>query len=302
MTDEPNPRAVAGANKPPLDAGPDLVARLELEEAATIDAVMALEARRLKLPASPATDEDAATITDWLAEVGKLGREAEKRRKAVTDPYLAAQREVKGWFDDLLQPATGAVETWKRTLNTYTSAKAERERADRLAREAQEREIAAKAREKAAEELRAAQAAEIKAAEAREALRTAASQADRETQERLAREASQEVQRRTAAAEETTKEAVQAERIADTHGRAADGPVGALSRVTGAGASTVVTKFWTHAITDAQALMDSLGIVGRYLTNDAISQALAKAVRDGERTLPGCRVWQDSRTDVRSAR
>lgn len=310
MTDTP---ASMGDNFPPLDPPERITARLEREHAALLSEAANLEAESYGLPETPATDEEAAQVSDHIVKVKRVAAKLEDARTEAGRPYLEGQRNINTLFNDyrgpLVDKKTGLVDRLSERVGIYNRAKEERERGERLERERLAREEA-EAQRREEQRLRdVAEAAERAEQEAAARLRAAADQ--------KARDAAQaEMQRQSAAAaaarkgaDGAEKAAEKSERRADVDARVAAAPTGALGRVSAAGSTSSVTKFWTHTITDAGALMKSLGPLAEYLSNDTISQALARAVRERAAAgsienyvVPGVRFWQDSRTNVRAAR
>lgn len=313
MSEASNPRVQVGDNVPPLD-GPDRVAaRLSAEHAALFLKASNLEADSFKLPEQPKDDAELALVTDHIVEVKRVAKQLEDARTETGRPYLDAGRAINTLFNDyrdqLVEKKTGLVDKLQERVEIYTNAKEARERAEREAAAREQRRIAEVAQ---AEERRlrdeadaAAKAADAAAAAQRQAKTNeerAAAQAEQQRQETLAAAARK-------GAEGAEKEAGKAERQADVHERIAGAEGGALSRVSTAGSSASVTKEWTHAIIDAAALMASLGPLGAYLSNDTISQAIARAVREraaagsaASLAIPGVRVFEQPKVNVRAAR
>lgn len=313
MSEAANPRAAIGMNKPPLDDADDVTKRLEREHSALLAEASMLEAESLALPEAPATDEDSAKISDHVVKVRRVAKRLEDARTEAGRPYLDAGRVINSLFNDyrepLIEKRTGLADRLTERVTIYNNAKAEQERAERLAREREERRKADEARAEEQRQRDEADAAQRRADEAAAQVRAAADKKTRDQaaanmreQERLAGAARREAETQASAA-------ASADRKADQNQRAASAPTGQLGRVSEGGSTSSVTKVWTHTITDADALMKSLGPLGEYLSNDTISQALARATREraaagsiGAFVVPGVRFWQDSRTNITARR
>lgn len=311
MSEATNPRAVSGSNFPPLDPPDTVEARIEREHAALFVEAAGLESEAFALPDTPKTDAECATITDHVVRVRRIAKRLDDARTEFGRPYLDATRKINALFGELHTPLvekkTGLADRLTERVGIYARAKEEAERAERLERERIEREKAEAARREEDRKRQEAEAAQRAADEAAARVRAAqdaesrrAAQEEMQRQETIAAAARKD-------ADKAEEEAGKSERRADVQARAAEGP--GLGRVSAAGSTSSVTKRWTHVITDADKLMASLGPLGAYLSNDTISQALARAVREAAAAgradrlvLPGCRVFEESHTNVRAAR
>jgi hypothetical protein len=298
-----------GSNKPPLDHGPDLIARIEREYAALFTDAAALDATAFKLPSAPENDEEVALVQDHVIAAKKVAKRVEAMRKAEGRPYLDATDALNDLASELSVPIGKLVEGLTARVGIYSRAKTERERAERLAREAEERRIAEeqrKAEEAArleAERLQReseAAAARIRAAEGAEA------RAKAEKEMRDAETAAAEQRKQAEAASEA---AAKSERRADTAGRAAEGDVGKLSKVSAGGSTSSVTKKWVGEITNWSALRVSLGPLEPWITDQTIEDAVARAVRLNAQTgsieslkLPGVDIHTEDKTNITAAR
>lgn len=313
MTDESNPRATIGANKPPLDTAETVAKRLEREHAALLTEASMLEAESLALPEAPETDEDSAKISDHVVKVRRVAKRLEDTRTEAGRPYLEAGRVINELFNDfrnpLIEKGKGLADRLTERVTIYNSAKAERERAERLERERQERARAEAARQEEDRKRREADEAARKADEAAANLRAAKNKEARDAAEAEMREQNRVAAAARREAETQASTAASADRRADQNERAAAAPTGQLGRVSAGGSTSSVTKTWTHTITDAALLMRSLGPLGPYLSNDTISQALARAVRERNAAgsietfvVPGVRFWQEAKTNITGKR
>lgn len=313
MSDAMTTTAGVGDNRPPLDDAEHIAKRLEREHAALLAEASNLEAESYALPEAPDTDEACAQVSDHVLKIKRIAKKLEDARTEAGKPYLDAGRVINALFSDfrdpLVEKKTGLADRLTERVTIYNNAKAERERAERVAREAEQRRIAEEARaeeERKRQEAEDAQrradeaAAQVRAAKDKESRDAAA--ANMREQERLAANA-----RREADAQAST--AAKADRVGDQNARAAAAPTGQLSKVSEGGSTSSVTKRWTHVIIDAGKLMASLGPLGPYLSNDTISQALARAVREraaagniGDLVVPGVRVQEEARTNITARR
>lgn len=313
MTDAPNAREAVGGNNPPLDRPEDLAKRLEREYADLLAEVSDIEAGAFGLPPEPSTDEEATLVSDHVVAAKKLVKRLEDARTEEGKPYLDAKRIADAWFADagdlLTDKDRGLIGRLTERVGIYNRAKAARLEADRRAAAAEAERKAEEARQaqrRAQEEAdRQARAAE----EAQAAIRQAADATARAAAEKQMRDAETAAAAARKAAVGAGKDAAKEERVADQNERAADGATGNLSRVSAGGSTSSVTKVWTHTITDAKTLMDSLGPLGAFLDNGVIMAALARAVREAAAAgradkleLPGVRVFQDVRTNISARR
>lgn len=292
------------SNVAPEDADP-FVEKLEADHQQLADDAADLELEALSLPEKVESDEDAAKVTEFVAKAKTLSRKAEKARVEEKEPWLARSGKVDAFFKRLVTPVGARISRLEQDLNAHAKAKAERQRAERLAREKAEREEADRQRREAEAARQAAEAAQRQADEAAARIRSAAdaeARAENEAQMRAAEQVAAE-QRRIA--EAAQKGAATSERVADTHGKAATGAVGKLAKTTAAGGQTTVSTFWTHEVTDMEAVIDSLGPLGPYLPTDVVTSAIARAKREAvaanrieDLTIPGVRFFEDQKTNV----
>lgn len=299
MNTLPVEKLEAGSNQPVILAPEALAEQLafEVDEIAMDTMDLALAADCFEAVAS---DEDAKTATDLVVQLTDVVRlRIEGRRVEAKGPYLEGTRVVDSAFRDLTTQFNMRVERLKQMLTAHQRAKAE---ADRLERERRRQEELEAARAAEAERLRAAQAAQAAEQEA-----AAARARAREAEDAEARAKAQEEIREAEARGEAEREtAEQAGTAAASAASAAESLARATSttRTQGTDADVGLTKFWTHAITDADALLESLGPLGPYIAHDHITLAINRAVKEGARgeDLPGVRIFQDSRANVRRTR
>lgn len=311
--DDANPRAAIGGNIPPLDSPDQIKPRLDRDHAVLIGKIAQAELERFELPEAPATDEECAQITDFVVKLKGFNAELEKARTSEGRPYLEGQRVVNTYFggfsteiDKQVDPKNG--ELVKR-IGIYARAKALREQAERLAEEQRQRAEAARLEQEAEAKRREAEASQRAADEAAAKIRAAATAEERTAAEAEMRQADAHAEIARDKAEEAAEGAAKADRRADAHGRAAEGDVGKLSRVSTGGSTSSVTETWGHAITDAAALIKSMGLLGPYISNTEISSALSRAITAHERAgtvetlvIPGVNIFRDHRTNIRARR
>lgn len=313
MPDNANPRAVLGGNKPPLDDPSTLVKRLEADNKALIGEAANLEVERMGLPAEITTDEEAGRYTDHIVKARDVIRAIETMRTTETAPYIEGQRKVNAFAKELSEPISEQVDNKDgklvRKIGAYNAAKAERERAERLAREREEREEQERRAIEERAEREAAEKAQREADEAAARIRAAKDAESRKAAEKEMREKEEAAAEARRKADEAAKAAAQAERKADTNARAADGPTSKLSRTSTGSSGASITKEWTFRVEDADALVKSLGPLGRWLNNDAITTAIGAALREHKSagtvpslSIPGVSFFEADRTNIYAAR
>lgn len=297
-----------GANNPPSDLEL-LQARLERDYEPLAQKAAAIEIRAFTLPEKPTTDEECATLIQFVADAQAVVKEAEGDHSTEKKPHWDAGKAVDVFFKSVWTPLEGRIEANKARINAFTRAKAEKERQDRLAAQREQERIEAEARFEVARLEAEAREAEAEAARKAEELRKAATPEQRQEIAAELNEAEQAAAAARQGAQEQGKEAARAERIGESQGRAAGGSVGRLGRVTTGGAGAAHTAFWNSRIIDADALVASLGPLGPHFTNDAIQAAIGSAKRDAiaaktieALAIPGVQFFEDSRTTVRQAR
>lgn len=307
MTDDPA-RHAEGANLPPPETDP-LRDRLSQDHSALIDGAADLELESFTLPELVNDDEQAAAVSDHVMKVKRLAARVESTRVEEKEPYLKSGRTVDGFFAQIANPLTARVASLTQRVNAYQKAKAAREQAERAERERVEREAAETARRAEQQARDDAERARKESEAAAARLRSAADAQDRAEQEAQMRAAEQERLAKNAEADAAAADAAAADRVADTHGKAAAAPIGALSRVTSAGSTAGASKFWNHRIKDGEALFLSLGPLGKWISNDAIMQAIAAAKREHiaadtikELVIPGVEIFEDTRTTIREGK
>lgn len=156
-SDEPNPRAVAGDNRPPLfdveQLRADLTARYAKDEN---DLALVLADAR-KLPKTFTTKEDADEATELVKEARAIHRDLEKARKEENKIFATGKAAVDGFLGQKTTRAQTCMDILLDRLNAFNKAELEKarrareeeerlaqEEAERLAREADEAAAAGK--------------------------------------------------------------------------------------------------------------------------------------------------------------
>lgn len=308
MTDEINPRATMGGNRPPPPTPEEIAAELEERHEALL-----LEAARFdlalgRLPDKLETDEDAAAITDAVLAAKKISKTADEGHTEAKKPYLDGGRAVDRFFNEVREPLAAAVKALTLRVDAYNRAKAEAERQARLAREAEERRKAQEAARAAEEARRAAEAAAAEQEAAAARIRSSADTEEREEAREAMSAAGQQAVAQRAQAEELEHEAAQAERTAEAEGKAAQ-RAGQTAKITAGGGSATQSTFWNHRITDHEALFESFGPLRHWLSNDAIMQAINGCKRQHVTAgtistvqIPGVEFFEDTKTNITATR
>lgn len=253
-----NQIATIGHNRPPseIDA---LKFALEANHADLLTRRDELISGVERAPAEVTDEFTAALYADFIDQIGKEAKAVDATHTTVKKPHLEAGRAVDAFFKAITDPLEVAHKTVKARQKKYLDAKADAERkarieAERLAREAAE--VAAKA--------------------ARETEAAIQSDADLEKAVQVAEQAAVA---HTAA-------------VAAAHALAAK--PAELSRVRGTAAVSSLKTFWTHTVTDVDAVPRQYLMVNV----DAIKAAVKAAPKDGDKialTIPGVRIYQDTR-------
>ena len=225
-----------------------------------------LELGCARVPDPLESEEDAATLTDFIAQCQTHIKKAEAAHKKEKELFLKAGRAVDAFFKRRCDKLTAALAPGVSRLKAYR---------DQVALLERQRHEAAR---RAAEE------------EARRA--AAAAEEHRAVAERLAREAQNLGDRRHAAEELQLAEAA-AERAAIA-GREAKAPL-EPTRIRGDyGATAYVTRSWTFEVVD----LDRVPREYMSLDVEVVREAITK---DGVREIPGLRIFQTESLRVRGA-
>ena len=257
-----------GHNQPPepIDPTLGLSERLATSHADLVARFRDLELGCARIPDPLASDEDAATLTDFIAQCQAHIRKAEAAHKAEKALFLRAGRVVDGFFKRRCDGLTAALAPAVARLKAYR---------DELARIEQQRHEAV--RHAAAEEARQAMAeAEEHHAQA----------------ERLAREGeSLEARRRAADELRLAEEAAQRAQIARVEATLPLEP----TRLHGDyGSTAYLTRRWSFEVIDLDQ------VPREYMSLDVavVRQAIT---RDGVRQIPGLRIFRSEALRVRGA-
>jgi hypothetical protein len=257
--------AQLGHNLPPEDAPSQaeiIRERLTEENADLLRRKTELVAGLERVPAE-IDDASATKAADFIKQLTATAKDADARRVAAKEPYLAGGRAIDGFFSPIKDGLLLVKKKVEDRLTIYQRAKAaeerrRREEAERLAREEAER--AAK------------EAAERAAAMASEQDLDVAVEAER-------------------AANQARADALQRQKEAEA--KAAD-----LHRTRGdLGAVASLRTTWDFEVLDIHAI--PLETIRPYLPIAAVEQAIRGYVKAGGRELPGVRIYERETTVVR---
>jgi hypothetical protein len=257
-----------GHNHPPepMDPIEGLTVRLAETHSDLATRFRDLELGCARIPDPLESEEDAAILTDFIAQCQTHIKKAEATHKQEKELFLRAGRAVDAFFKRRCDKLTAALKPGVSRLKAY------RDQVALLERQRHE-----EARRAAEQEARRA------AAEAEE---------HRAAAERLAREAQNVGDRRQAAEELQLAEAA-AERAAIA-GRKATAPL-EPTRIRGDyGALAYVTRSWTFEVVD----LDRVPREYMSLDVEVVHETIAK---DGIREIPGLRIFQAESLRVRGA-
>jgi hypothetical protein len=275
-TPEPSHGGI-GHNLPPLG-------ELLVEETQELRARIAEHVAAAQERAVVATEDDAEKATLQLAIMRELNTEADAARVARKAPYLEAGRQVDAHFADLVFPLVGPSPKQKMT-GAYGELHA------RLDAYRRRHEAAAAAeRQKLLAEARAQ--------------RDIAQQAERDRiaaeQEALAAKNEREYQRSRAAkleAELAARKAADEAARLDARAEAAEAPAVIHS---GYGPKATRRTVYRVEITDLSlALRHALRVDHQHKIREAVQAVCDRQLRAGVKDLPGCKIIEDSITQVR---
>jgi hypothetical protein len=257
-----------GHNRPPepLDPIEGLSERLATSHADLLARFRDLELGCARVPDPLESEEDAATLTDFLAQCQAHIRQAEAAHKAEKALFLTACRVVDGFFKRRCDLLTAALAPAVARLKAYR---------DRVARIEQQRHQAAR------------HAAEQAARQA-----TAEAEEHRALAERLAREGESFEERRRATeelrlAEEATERAAAA-------GHEATVPLEPTRLYGDYGSTAYVSRRWSFEVVDLDQVPRAYMSLDVAVVREAIT-------RDGVRKIPGLRIFQAEALRVRGA-
>lgn len=234
------------------------------------------------------TDADTqAEVTNAVREIKRLLKEVEDGRKTVKAPVLDIGRKIDGAAEEFCQPLIVEEKRLTALLTTYQVEQ------QRLAREAEAKRQAELARQQE-EERKKREEIERQAREA-EIARLAAERAEREAKTAEDRAKAQEASRK--AMEEAAALAAQKEKEAEAARLQQAEFLRAPSPAAPKAAGTAVSQPWVFEVLDIKALHaarpELVDLVVR--RNDITTR-----IRQGERDIPGLRIYQDTRVTVRT--
>lgn len=247
-----------GHNRP--DEKSPLRARLEEQHAALLADIAALAERANAAPATVESDDVLGVVSDLAKSATAVAKRAETARTSEKEPYLAAGREIDGFFKALAERLERIGAAMKTRATEYLRRKEAEERRRR-------EEEARKAREEA--EARMREAAEAEAARRPIDADTALD--------------------RAAIAATTAQEAI----------RAAEAPAADLARTRSASGASMATlrTTWDFEIDDLGAI--DLEAIRPYLARADIEKAIRAYVAKGNRRLRGARIFERSVASIR---
>lgn len=272
----PNPIAVRGVAE----------VKVEIQQDAYSTRATVIAASKFAPDAITGPDENQ-WATDALRDVKRLLKQVEDGRKMVKAPVLDLGRKIDAAAEEFCQPLIIEEKRLTALLTTYQVEQ------QRLAREAEAKRQAELARQQE-EERKKREEIERKAREA-EIARLAAERAERDAKTAEERAKAQEASRK--AMEEAAALAAQKEKeAADAKLEQAE-LMRAPSPAAPKAAGTAVSQPWVFDVTDIKALHaarpELVDLVVR--RNDIITR-----IRQGEREIPGLRIYQDTRVTVRT--
>jgi hypothetical protein len=257
-----------GHNQPPepIDPAVGLCARLGESHADLLLRFRDLELACARVPDPIASEEDAATATDFIAQCQVQIRQAEAAHKREKEPFLKSGRAVDTFFKRRCDQLTAALAPAVARLKAYRDQVALAEcRRHEAARQAAEQEAC-----------RAAAEAEAHRAQAERLASAGQSLADR-------RQAAEALR----LAEEATERAAMA-------GQQANVPL-EPTRIRGDyGATAYVIRSWSFEVVDLDR------VPREYMSLD-VAVVREAIIRDGVREIPGLRIFQAEALRVRGA-
>ncbi len=234
------------------------------------------------------TDADTqAEVTNAVRDIRRLLKEVEDGRKTVKAPVLDIGRKIDAAAAEFIAPLEAEAARLTKLLTVYEVEQ------QRIAREAEQKRQAELARQQ--EEERKRQAEIDRQAREAEQARLAAERAERDAKTAEARakaqqEAKEAADKAAALAAQKEKEAASA-KLEQAELMRAPAPTAPKA------AGTAVSQPWVFEVTDAKALYaarpELVDLVLR--RNDIITR-----IRQGEREIPGLRIYQDTRVTVRT--
>jgi len=234
------------------------------------------------------TDADTqAEVTNAIRDIRRLLKEVEDGRKTVKAPVLDIGRKIDAAAAEFIAPLETEAARLTKLLTVYEVEQ------QRIAREAEVKRQAELARQQ--EEERKRQAEIDRQAREAEIARLAAERAERDAKTAEERAKAQEAARKAmeeAAALAAQKEKEQAAaKLEQAELMRAHAPVAPKA------AGTAVSQLWVFEVTDIKALHAARPeLVDLYERRADITTR----IRQGEREIPGLRIYQDTRVTVRT--
>lgn len=259
-------------------ADPKRIEQIRAERKVEIDPFVAA-AKTIEI----STGEDAEGATEVLAEIQRRKKALESERKKLAEPINEAKNAIQNLFNGLKAPLDEARAILEPKLLAYQDAEERRIREENARREREQIEKRRAEEERIAAERKAA--AEAAAQAEREA---------REASEALAREASAEAEAQAVAAAEAARKA-EAELAAKREERPAFELAEreeAQTTVKTTRGSATRKKVWTFDVVDAASVPREFMAVDE--------KKIRQAVKNGEREIPGVRIYEKSELAVRA--
>ena len=133
------PRAAAiGDNNGPTEEEA-FIQRLEEDHAKLLGEAAELELKASKLPKTVQSDEDVATISEWVLQAGRISRRAENTRKDAKEPHLRRGQWVDGFFKGIASNLESRIKGVEGRKAPFLKAKRDAEEAARNLQLAEER-------------------------------------------------------------------------------------------------------------------------------------------------------------------
>lgn len=234
------------------------------------------------------TDSDTQSeVTNAVRDIKRMLKDVEDGRKTVKAPVLDIGRKIDGAAEEFCQPL---IVEEKRLTGLLTTYQVEQQR---IAREAEAKRQAELARQQ--EEERKRQAEIDRQAREAEIARLAAERAERDAKTAEERAKAQEAARK--AMEESATLAAQKEKEAEAARLQQAELMRAPSPAALKAAGAAVSNPWVFDVTDIKALYAARPELVELAVrrNDIITR-----LRQGERDIPGLRIYQDTRVTVRT--
>lgn len=244
--------ATIGHNLPPTD---EEILKEKLQERSQKDLGLMASLLAAAIPEKIETDDEAKQAADFIDRLKGLEKSFEKAHKEEKAPYWNMGKVVDGFFNTRIKSVEDFRKKYSRPVDAFLTAKAEAEREAIRKREAEARRIAD------------ALAADALAHEAENIKDTASDLMDM---------------------------AVQAEAKADSLGNYAQNTKAAdLAKIrTESGVVLSQRTKWVGEPLDETYAGVDLNFLRKWMKPDHIQLAINAAVRDGERNVPGVKIYQ----------